>query len=223
MIHIKQKKAFTMIELIMVIIVLGILASLAMPRLDRDLRQEAADEILSQIRYTQHLALMDDKHLFNNPRWQRRYWKIMFATCKDNGTNKYFFRIGSDDDMNSTSTFEKTEAAIDPINGKPYYMSNNASCDDQTVSNNIFIGKKYGITTIAGSRACNGLKHIGFDHLGRPHIGFSNSNTPDYSSYMHNAANQACRFTFTLSDGDTFSIDIAPETGYANIVNQPNS
>jgi len=219
--NIKNRLAFSMIEVIFAIIILGILAALAMPRLERDIRQEAADEILSQIRYTQHLALMDDKHLFNNPKWQRRYWKIMFATCNDNGTNRYFFRIGSDDDMNSTSTFEKNEAAIDPINGKPYYMRNNASCDDQTVSNNIFIGKKYGITTVTGGNACNGVKHIGFDHLGRPHIGFSNSNTPDYSSYI--SANQACRFTFTLSDGDTFSIDIAPETGYANIVNQNNS
>jgi len=61
----RNKSAFTMIELILVIVVLGILAALAMPRVDRDSRQEAADNILSAIRYTQHLALMDNK---TNPR-----------------------------------------------------------------------------------------------------------------------------------------------------------
>ena len=211
-----KKPAFTMIELIMVIIVLGILASLAIPRIDRDVTQEAADKILSNIRYTQHLALIDDKHLFDDPKWQRRYWKIMFATCSD---GKYFFRIGSDDDMDSTTTFEKTEAAIDPVNGKPFYMVNNGNCDDQTVSNNIFIGKKYDINSVTGSGGCAGLKHIGFDHLGRPHVSFSGSNIPDYGSYMQNR----CVLTFTFTSGDNFKINIEPETGYAFIDTQIGS
>jgi len=48
-----KHSAFTMIELVLVIVVLGILAALAMPRLERDLRQEAKDNLLSAIRYTQ--------------------------------------------------------------------------------------------------------------------------------------------------------------------------
>jgi len=218
MIHIKQKKAFTMIEMIMAIIVLGILASLAMPRLERDLKQEAADEILSQIRYTQHLALIDDMHEFDNPEWQKKFWRIDFGTCDDD--SGLFYRIGSDSDK-SGGGFTQAEAAIDPINKKALFATN-IICNDPGTNPNVFLGTKYNVIDIDASR-CNLVQHIGFDHLGRPHIGFSNSNTPDYSSYMHNAANQACRFTFTLSDGDTFSIDIAPETGYANIVNQPNS
>ena len=62
-----------MIELVMVIVVLGILAVLAMPRLDRDLRQEAGDNILSAIRYTQHMALMDDVTNPNDNEWQKAF------------------------------------------------------------------------------------------------------------------------------------------------------
>ena len=217
MIHLKQKPAFTMIELVMVIVVLGILASLAMPRLDRDVSQEAADTILSNIRYTQHLALIDDKHLYNDPTWQQRYWKIMFASCSN---GDLFYRIGSDENSDGNGMFTQTEAAIDPINGKPFFMANNdPNCDaDQTVSNNIFLTKKFDITTI-DTTACNDVAHIGFDHLGRPHQSFGASATPDYASYL----NATCRFTFTLSNGDTFAIDIAPETGYAHIVTQIGS
>jgi prepilin-type N-terminal cleavage/methylation domain-containing protein len=214
--HHRRSPAFTMIELVLVIVVLGILAAVGIPRLERDLKQEAADNILSAIRYTQHLALIDNKHKFDNPKWQRRWWRIMFAQCSD---GKYFYRIGSDDDMDSTSTFEQSEAAIDPANGKPMYVANNGDCSDGNVSQNILIGKKYGVTVGNGSGGCDGVKSIGFDHLGRPHVGFSGSNTPDYSSYM----SSTCTFNFTLSDGGTFRINIEPETGYAYIDGQPDS
>ena len=210
-----KKSAFTMLEVVLVIVVLGILATLAVPRFDRDLRQEAGDSILSNIRYTQHLALMDNKQKFDKAEWQRRFWRIMFAQCSD---GKYFYRIGSDDDMDSTSTFENTEAAIDPANGKPIYMSNNGNCNSNTASDNIFIGKKYGVTVNNGTGGCTG-KSIGFDHLGRPHTGFSASTQPNSASYM----SAECIFNFTMSDSTTFQISIQPETGYAQIVGQDAS
>ncbi len=205
-----------MLELVFVIVVLGILAALAIPRMDRDLKQEAADNILSAVRYTQHLALLDNKQKFDNAQWQRRFWRIMFAQCSD---HTYFYRIGSDDDMDSTSTFEESEAALDPANGKLMYVANNSNCDGINVSKNILIGRKYGVTVNPGTGGCSGARSVGFDHLGRSHIGFSASNKPDYSSYI----STTCTFNFTLSDGDTFSISIQPETGYAQIVGQPDS
>ncbi len=214
-----KKSAFTMLELVMVIVVLGILASMAMPRLDRDVKQEGADNVLSAIRYTQHMALIDNKQLFDDERWQRRFWRIMFAQCSD-GTA--FYRVGSDDNMNSTSTFEQSEAAIDLANGLPMYAYNNADCDEPInnipIDPNILIGRNYGLTMGNGTGGCAG-KNIGFDHLGRPHVGFSGSGKPDSSSYMK----EKCTFKFTLIDGDYFEIGIEPETGYTYIVGQEDS
>lgn len=224
----KNKNAFTMVELVFVIVVLGILAALAMPRLDRDLKQEAADNILSSIRYTQHLALQDYKHKFYEPKWQQRFWRIVFNTCT--GTDK-FYMVGSDNDMESSSNafFDRNESAIDPANGKLMFWVGGDDCSgggDSTVSEEIFISKKYGITAVtplAGS-GCSSAAHIAFDHLGRPHHGanFSQSGTTGhdiYSGYMKTA----CTFTFTMSNSDTFAISIEPETGYAEIVGQPGS
>ena len=215
MIHfnLKNKPAFTMIELVFVIVVLGILAALALPRMERDQKQEGADAILSQIRYTQHLALLDDKHLYTKKKWQRRFWQIMFTTC--NG--QLVYRLGSDDDMNSTSTFSENEAATDPINGKPLYGTN-ANCNTAGTNPNVLLGKKYGVSSMSRSGGCAG-QYIGFDHLGRPHSGFSATTKTDYASYMKTE----CIFTFTMSDGDTFKIKIEPETGYAFIDGQTGS
>ncbi len=90
----KHKKAFTMIELVFVIVVLGILAALALPRIERDIRQEAADNILSAIRYTQHLALTDNKTDPFDPNWQNKLWKIQFINIIRQGI--YFYTISSD-------------------------------------------------------------------------------------------------------------------------------
>jgi prepilin-type N-terminal cleavage/methylation domain-containing protein len=215
-----NSRAFTMIELTFVIVVLGILASLAIPRLDRDYQQEAADAMLSHIRYTQHLALTDNKHMFDNRRWHQQFWRIVFSTCS--GGDQYFM-IGSDASMDGASNafFAQDEAAIDPKDGKPYFWSNGADCSsggDGTVSNSIFISKLYGISDVVASGGCQG-GHLGFDNMGRPHYGFGTSTAPDYSSRI----TTPCTFTFELESGDNFAITIQPETGYAQIVGQEDA
>jgi len=203
-----------MLELVFVIVVLGIIASLAMPRFDRDLKQEAADTVLSDIRYTQNLAMKDFRQDFTDTKWQMSFWKITFEKCSDNAI---FIGIGSDKDYQGDT--DKDEAAIDPVNGLPMFWKNTDKCEDggdSTVSDTIFLTRKFGVKSVSSTGGCKDLKHIGFDHLGRPHVSFSGSNAPDYSSYM----NTACTFTFKMSDDTTFAVTIEPETGYAYIVDQ---
>ncbi len=150
----RQKSAFSMLELVMVIVVLGILATFAIPRMNNDLRQEAADNILSAIRYTQHLALVDDKTDPFDATWQSKLWNISFATDGDNYT------VASD-----------TAFAIDPSNGK---LMDGLS----TGSPSVRLLKKYGIDTISG---CGNL--IAFDRLGRPFTAVIGA-TNDYANYM---------------------------------------
>jgi len=221
--------AFTMLELVFVIIVIGILAAMSVSRVERDLRQEAADNILSDIRYTQHLALTDNKQRLDQPTWERAYWHIVFGTCQD--TDRYYM-IGSDRDLGGSNNayFDENESAIDPVNGKPMFWRNGQDCSDinETYSDRIFITKKYGIVSIDSSGGCGSARHIAFDHIGRPYhgVGFSNANAPRHAGYM----SEDCIFTFTMStdqdnDGaqDNFKIQINSETGYAFIKDQNRS
>lgn len=210
-----------MLEMVFAIVVIGILASLAMPRIERDLVSEAAENILSDIRYTQHLALMENKHMFNNPRWQRKWWRIGFQRCNGGG---WFETVSSDLDMQGD--IDQGEEALDPVNGLPMDVPGN-NCGAPGLNPRILLTQKYGITNISKNRACNrGNMYIGFDYLGRPHSGFLRSAQPDYVFYLANN----CDITFTMStdadaDGnpDTFTIRITPETGYAFILGRPDS
>jgi len=208
----KQKSAFTMLELVFVIVVLGILAALALPRMDRDLRQEAADNVLSAIRYTQHLALVDDKTDPFDPNWQQKLWMIRFT----GGSNAYY-TVSSDSD--NSGSVNKTECTIDPANGKYMFNSSGSfSSIGSDESPNIFLGHKYGINSVSPSGSCSS-QHIAFDNLGRTFNGLKTTSsgtlaTNDYAKYM----SDDCNMTFSFAGGeDPVSIIIKKETGYTYI------
>ena len=212
----KQTKAFTMIELVFVIVILGILASLALPRMERDLKQEAADNILSAIRYTQHLALTDNKTAPGDSDWQKKLWAIRFDSDTDGG---FLYKVASN---TSGTNISKPESAIDPINGKYMFATSNTLQDDE--SPNVLLGKKYGIDTVDFTNCqtianpvnpINTSKHIAFDQLGRPHKGVYNTAKNDYRTVM----TADCMIRFGFKDGsDDLRISIAQETGYAYIL-----
>jgi len=184
-----KKNAFTMIEIVMVIVVIGILAAMALPRMKRDLMQQAADNVLSSIRYTQHLALVDNKHKFNKAKWQRRFWRIYFGTCE----GKAFYAVGSDDNMDPSSNarVDFTESALDPANGKHLWAHDGETCngahDMKDISPSVLIGKEYNVVSVQPSGGCTN-KYIGFDHLGRPYSkGFPGSTRPNNAGILSKA------------------------------------
>jgi prepilin-type N-terminal cleavage/methylation domain-containing protein len=73
-----KKSAFTMLELVFVIVVIGILAMAIIPRMDRDTVYEAAEQLVSHIKYTQHLAMTDNVYDHNDPNWYQNRWRITF-------------------------------------------------------------------------------------------------------------------------------------------------
>jgi len=209
----KTKKAFTLIELTFTILIIGILANLAIPHIKRDLIHEASTNILSDIRYTQHLAVIDNKHSFNHPTWQRKWWKIGFQRCTKKSGGGWFQTVSSDLDMKGD--IDAKESAKDPSNGLDMDIAGN-QCQAKGINPRMLLSKSYSITKISKNTKCNkNNMYIGFDYLGRPHSGYLGSKQPDYASYI----SENCILTFTLSSGNSFQIQISTETGYAFIIN----
>jgi len=209
----KTKNAFSMIELIMVIVVMGILASLAIPRMDRDLRQEAIDSITSDIMLAQRMALSDHRHSASDPEWQKTYWQWQYknkAACSEG----VMYSVFSDTNKNNV---DDDESAIDSYNQK-YLSMPNSYCTGGTISTDhserVLLTKKFGISSITPSASCNAAPQIAFDELGRPHVGINGSTTPDFRSLM----TTDCTLTFEFDNGliddtDDFNITIEAITG----------
>jgi len=233
----KKRYAFSMIELILVIVVIGIIATYSIPRLKRDTRTEAINHMLTMIRYTQNLALHDTKHQRFDSRWQRGYWRFQIYKCK--GGSGLFYMIGTDRSDNSNANLNgainRNETAIDPSNGKFTFWDTRVPCPiDSTdalnnqVSPNIFITQRYGISSVTfnkcqiykNGRTTSSAKHIGFDSFGRPHKSFTATYIPNHWGVT--VGN--CKITFNFKDSSIkpFTIIVPNESGYAYLEENPN-
>ena len=220
-----MKKAFTMLELVFVIVVIGILAAAIIPSTRTNPLQEAAVQVLSHIRYTQHLAMMDDKYDATKANWYKERWQIIFRS-NAGSDNLPAYTIFSDATGANPSLPHETEIAINPSNPSQRLTGGFTGIAKLDINDATFVGtsklnlgRSYGIANFTFPNACNAgatTSRIAFDHLGRPIQGDLGANIQAYDG--NDLIQADCDIMLTHSNGDTITIRIQEETGYACIL-----
>ena len=228
-----KKRAFTMIELIFVIVVVGILAAIMIPKLNRNASREAANQILTHIRYTQHLAMQDDKYVqsVDEKLWFKMRWGITF--------NETSLKECSIDEL-GVKTW-KYSVFFDK-RGKKIF-SGNINSEDQ-VANDIYksgkllsggwssgivtettckkwnkelnLGKRFGITSVDFKDGCSGMQTIIFDEMGRP-MRVASTTSGGAKRPYDRLLKKDCSITITDKRGNQTTITIEKESGFASI------
>lgn len=226
-----MKKAFTLLELVFVIVVVGILAAIIIPNTRTNPLREAAIQVVSHIRYTQHLAMVDDKFDVNKVdsagdiKWFKERWQIFFSKT-EGSNNKWAYSIFSDNAGDSTGLPDVSETAKNPLNSSKYLTGGYSAIpyDDARATFELNIGSKYGITDVDFSANCKVYSlRIAFDHLGRPLYDGPHLLDEVYSDggssrlIQYDAGGDSCIITMTSNEGSV-EIAIEPETGYAHIL-----
>lgn len=208
-------------ELIFVLIVIGILAAVIIPEMKSNKLREAAIQVISHIRYTQHLAMVDDKFDATDGNWYKGRWQILFGTSAYTNNN-VAYTIFADTSGNSTGNPDNDEVAINPINKSKLLtggFSGKLYTSDPKATKEMNIGETYGITLYSLDKGCSGAR-IAFDHMGRPFRGDMSSTDTAYHAgrlIQTDAGGDPCEITLTSSEG-SIVIAIEPETGYAHIL-----
>lgn len=208
----KTFRAFTMIELIFIIVVVGILAAVAIPRVERNGLIEAADQLASHIRYTQQLAMNDNKFNAADANWHRKGWRIEFNFNE----NRYF--IYDDATGVPDRVPQVAEYAVDPMNPAKLLTAAGVGTTAAQQNRKLNLANTYSIRGIALGGGCAGRTHIMFDIKGRPMA------TPVDGNLYANLYTTACTITLTNEAGETATIFVQPETGYvgATVAESPN-
>jgi len=188
------KPSFTVIELIVVLIIIGILAyTVNFNFFDNNLKV-AADQLENHIRYAESLAFKDDKYrpfpknttqteIDRSKYWFMQWWQVRF-TKKSNG--EIFYEVFSDSPDSSTP-YDRfgnpvDEFAKDPLTNQ-YLDGNNPSL---TGNNKLNLTQTYGIKVIKfnGRNLSTGHpKRIVFDNFGNVflHEGYYSHSNNEYS------------------------------------------
>ncbi|MFP4485871.1 MAG: Tfp pilus assembly protein FimT/FimU [Campylobacterales bacterium] len=213
-----MRKAFTLLEIIFVIVILGILSGVAVfyfRASDSELAQ-AKNQLINHIRYTQHLALMDDRFDPNGDRWYYTRWQMRFF-----GDHRGYYVIFSDRSDRGGQPDKNDEIAIDPFEKERLGRVYNASTENKQESIT-YLPSQY--NTIIDDIECdhftvgypaNSVSLI-FDSLGRPYMinqeySFNDKNFRAYEGLMK----ESCTITLTHNDtGEPATITIHPETGF---------
>ncbi len=226
-----MKKAFTLLELVFVIAIVGILSVVLAPNFQRDTLQEAANQVVSHIRYTQHLAMMDNQFDSNDRTWFKDRWQIHFVENvkdKSGGSMKkaWAYTIYSDDsnhDLNPNVNDTIAENTQKPNILMTGGYASTFKLDDARIDKMMTLAQMYGIQDMQFNMPNRG-KRIIFDNLGRPYTSYkkdSVSTAPNPYSDMKLLRNRAI---ITLCDSDPCSngniikLAIEPETGYTHIL-----
>jgi prepilin-type N-terminal cleavage/methylation domain-containing protein len=230
-----MKKAFTMLELVFVLVVIGILAAVMLPEIKSTKLREAAIQVVSHIKYTQHLAMVDDKFDSNDADWYKERWTIRFK--KDLVYNLlapattyskvWSYSIYSDKSHDGNPNL--SEMARNPLNENQYLSggyNDTLHLNDEKSMKKMRLGTSYGINEISFSGGCRAnILYIYFDHLGRPFNSMNTINPYEAAATgWHKMLTSACKISLcegscngTSSDTEIV-ISIHPETGYTCIL-----
>jgi prepilin-type N-terminal cleavage/methylation domain-containing protein len=213
-----MKRGFTLIELIFVVLVIGILSAVLAPRFNRPTIDQAVNQIVSHIRYTQHLAMLDNKFDPTDQFWYRQRWQIQFQTT----SGEEYYTIYSNRDEAGTNAIQN-DIARNPLNPQQLFTGRkDISTNTAKYDKNMNLTEKYGITDISFSNSCSyrRSKRISFDYLGRPLYG--NPIALDHIYIDGVTGNRLiqtqCVITLTDIDRNSRQIAIEPETGYTHIL-----
>lgn len=189
-----------MLELVFVIVVIGIMSALVIPRMDRDTRMEAANQVLTHIKYTQHLAMTEDVYDDQLINWFLRRWEIQFYACGG-------YVIHSDRNMLGGAP-ARINAALEPQSRKALFIDNLCTMPmPATDYEKVNLAGYYDVNAITFA-GCNNVQQLSFDTLGRPYT----ANT------INGVLQQNCDITLSFNNGANEVIRIQPETGYACIL-----
>lgn len=213
-----MKKAMTLMELIIVIVIIGILGIYLAPKTSSDANERARDQIINHIRYTQHLALIDDKFDPKSEKWMKGFWQVYFHKV-DNGTDDQGYTIFSDKPDYSGNPNSLKEVALDPANSD-FLLSPKHSgfLTTKKFSKNLNLSETYGINEIIFSKSCQyyGSKRISFDNLGRPYKGSPKSYKEE--NYQKRLLEKTCKILLVNknSSAEPACICVEPFTGFAH-------
>jgi len=202
-----NKKSFSYIELIFIIVIVSIISTQFIPKsLDSKL-ELARDKVILHLKNTRYQAMLDNKFKYDDEFWFRERWTLKFQNCSKSVGGLYYVVYS---DNNHGGHINKNETLKDPLSQK--WLYSNYDCDASfDESKDILLTKEYGVTKVDIS--CNNTSTIGQLSFGYDGKVYTKLGTKSTDTYKYEIKEQ-CILTLYDKSNTNVSIVIEPYTGY---------
>jgi competence protein ComGC len=203
-------RAFSILELLLVLLIISILSTIFIQNSNQSNYSkidEACEQILTHLKYTRHLAMIDNRFDPTQEMWFRSRWRIKFLKCREN--RGIYYTIFSDKNLKGTPN--KDESIKDPLSKKWLYVSNWCTQKEDEYAK-VLLTKEFDISSIELS--CNATSSFGeiiFDYRGKPYNKFGY----DSNDAFKYALSEPCYLKIINSKAQSRTIIIQNETGFA--------
>ncbi len=214
-----MKRAFTLLEIVLTVIVIGIISSIMVPRLTDTSLHKAAEQIMFHLRYTQHLALTENHFNPDDRYWYKSRWQLYFSYCRGDN-DQCGYTVFSDRLNDHRGNPDPPEIAINPLNPSQFLTGGSPGnklihYDDKEATKSMNLGRTYGIKKVS-VKNCGRAKRIAFDYIGRPIVG--NMRTMKSVYQKKRLLDKKCMITLIKDKSEKATIVIEPESGYVYLL-----
>lgn len=224
-----MKKAFSLLELVLVIAILGIILALAKLYLKDNRLHLAAQQILNDLAYTRNLALMQNSFriqstsVADKSEWFKARWQLYFIRSQSATNNEQTYTIFLDKNGDGNANIGKEyvnldrEIAVDILNPNKlmnFGQSGVIDKNDERTSARFNIEQRYGVEKLEFKGSCSGTTRIIFDEFGRLHSPLRTANKPYEKVLFHK--NEACVLKI-MNAKEALCIVIDALSGYAYV------
>lgn len=200
-----MKKALSLLEIVLVIVLIGVLYTLFIPKKQENKLQELTNRVSLYLSYVRYKALIDDKYSLDDL-WHKKRWTMKFFRCRNEGG--IYFSIYSED--NDKGHPNQSESLKDPLTNKYIYSSNYCQENNEN-SKYTLLTKNFDIQNVDIScNSTDSLGQISFGSDGRVYSKLSNF-TNEASFYE---ITSPCYIKFTSKTQETSEIKIYPRTAF---------
>jgi type II secretory pathway pseudopilin PulG len=207
----KNKKSFSLIEIIFTIVLISVLFSYIVPKNGISKIKIAKQQLITHLKYTRYIAMLDNKYNINDIYWHKKLWNIKFLNCNESNGGIYYV-IYSNEINPSKWYISKDETLIDPFTNN--YIYSTSKCEQDSLydkSKYVLLSSYYGIDKILIS--CNDTSSLGQIYFDNNGSGYSyiNNNYDYFKEYM---ITDNCIIKLYDKNNNEENITIEGNTGY---------
>ena len=207
----KFKKSFSLIEIIFILILLSIVSVYSIPKKQFPKLNIVKEQIISHLKYTRYIAMLDNKYYEKDKYWYKKLWNIKFLNCNKDVGGMYYVIYSNT--INPTKwNISKDETLIDPFTNN--YIYSTSKCEQDSLydkSKYVLLSSYYGIDKILIS--CNDTSSLGQIYFDNNGSGYSyiNNNYDYFKEYM---ITDNCIIKLYDKNNNEENITIEGNTGY---------